>query len=167
MPIFRVVEKATRYQAARWLTTVSSDAIWHALGTCWIDAYSEPPDIIGNDAGKQLMATMFHSNSKMLRIQKKSVPIETLISMSFVRRLHELFHHAYNILRRELPDIGVEKALHIEIKSVNDSVVPEGLVPILKVHGAQPRLEVPSISSITSTFKRAVAAWKATEEISK
>lgn len=86
MPILHVVDEATRYQAARWLKNVSTDAVWHALRMWWIDVYLGPPNIIVHYAGKQFMSRVFQSNSGMLHIQTKPAPIEAPHSMSSVER---------------------------------------------------------------------------------
>lgn len=166
-PILHVVDESTRYQAARWLPTVSADAVWRALRMCWIDVYLGPPDVITHDAGKQFMARVFQSNSEMLRIQTKGVPIESPNSMSFVERYHVPVRRAYNIINAEAPDTDPEQALQMAVKSVNDSAGPDGLVPTLLVYGALPRLGLPSDPPTPSSFKRAVAVRKATQEISK
>lgn len=54
-----VVDEATRYQDARWLTQISSDVVWRALRMCWIDLFVGPPDGIAHDAGKNFIARAF------------------------------------------------------------------------------------------------------------
>lgn len=55
----------------------------------------------------------------------------------------------------------------MEIKSVNDSFGPDGLVPTLAVYGALPRLGLPSDPPTPSTFQHAIEVRIATEEVSR
>lgn len=87
--------------------------------------------------------------------------------MSLVERYQLPVRRAYNIIKNEASDTGVEEALQMAVKSVNDSAGPDVLVPTLLVYGALPRLGLSSDPPKPSTFKRAVAVQKATSEISK
>ena len=52
--------------------------------------------------------------------------------MTFVERYYVPLCRSYKVIRVELSKIS-EKNLQFAVKSVNDSVGPEGLVPILLV----------------------------------
>lgn len=166
-PILHVVDEATHFQSARWLEDMKADTLWKALRMCWIDVYLGPPDVIAHDAGKNFMANAFQSNSDMLHIRTKSIPVEAANSMSIVERYHTPIRRAYKIICQEAPDLSKECALQMSVKAVNDSVGPDGLVPTLLVFGALPRLGLPSDPPTPSTFKRAVALRKATAAMSK
>ena len=58
-PILHVVDEATRFQAARWLSNVSAKHTWDTLRLCWIDVYLGPPDYIHHDAGKNFVSKEF------------------------------------------------------------------------------------------------------------
>lgn len=38
-PVLHIVDESTRYQAARWLQSVSTESIWRAVRLAWIDTY--------------------------------------------------------------------------------------------------------------------------------
>lgn len=166
-PILHVVDEATRYQAARWLPNVTADAVWRAMRLCWIDVYLGPPDIVTHDAGKQFIAKVFQTNAALLHITTKCVPIESPNSMSYVERYHTPIRHAYKIVIAEATELDAEAALQVAVKSVNDSIGPDGLVPTLLVYGALPRLGFPNDPPTPSTFQRAIALRKATEAMTK
>lgn len=166
-PVLHVVDEATRYQAARWLSNVTAESVWRAMRLCWIDVYLGPPDIVMHDAGKQFVARVFQTNAELLHIETRDVPIETPNSMSYVERYHNPIRHAFKIVTAEAPDLDPEAALQTAVKSVNDSIGPDGLVPTLLVYGALPRLGFPNECPTPSTFQRAVALRKATEAMSK
>ena len=102
-PVLHVVDEATNYQAARWLSNVSADAIWQALRLCWIDVYVGPPDIITHDAGNGFTAGQFQASADMLRITTKGIPVESPQSMSTVERYHAPLRKAYNTIAADSP----------------------------------------------------------------
>lgn len=87
-PILRVIDKSTRYLAARWLLNVTADTVWLALRMCWIDVYLGSPDVVTHDAGKQFMSRVFQANAELIHIEAKGVPVESANSMSLVERHH-------------------------------------------------------------------------------
>ena len=162
-----VVDEATRYQAARWLPTMSADDVWRSLRMCWIDVYLGPPDMVAHDAGKNFIARAFQMNTRFMNIRTKPIPVESPNSMSFVERYHTPLKRAFEIIRIELPDLSDEEILQYAVKSLNDSVGPEGLVPTLLVYGALPRLGFPTDKPAKGIYERAVAVKKASDEMSK
>lgn len=166
-PILHVVDEATRFQAARWLSRVTSESIWQALRRCWIDVYLGPPDVIAHDAGKNFMGRAFQANADMMHIKTKSIPVEAAHSMSIVERYHKPIRRAFNVIKKEAADLDKEDALQMAVKAINDSTGPDGIVPTLLVFGALPRLGLPNDQPSPSTFKRAAALRKATEAMSR
>lgn len=165
--VLRVVDQATRYQAVRWLSTITADSVWRALRMCWIDVYVGPPDIVTHDAGKQFMSKVFQSNTSMMHISTKAVPVECPNAMSLVERYHVPVRRAYRIIRDESPSITLEECLQMAIKSINDSIGPDGLVLTLLVYGCLPLLSLPLDKPSPGSFERAVALKSATNAMSK
>lgn len=64
--------------------------------------------------------------------------MEAVNMISIVKRYNEHLSRAYRIICKEAPTMDREYALKaaINVKSVNDSVGPDGLVPTLFVYGA-------------------------------
>ena len=118
---------------------------------------------MAHDAGKKFMARAFEANADMLHISTKSIPVEAANSMSIVERYHSPLRRAFNIVKKEAPDMDDDDALQMSVKAINASVGPDGLVPTLLVFGAIPRLGLPNDLPNPSTFERAVALRKATE----
>jgi hypothetical protein len=56
--------------------------------------------------------------------------------------------------------------LQMTVKAVNDTAGPDGLVPILLVFGAYPRMTEPDLPAPTTT-QRATAVHKAMTEVSR
>lgn len=106
---------------------------------------------------------VFQTNPEILHIDTMCVPIESPDSMTYVKRYHAPIRHVYKIVTSEALELDPEAALQINVKTANDSIGPEGIVPTLLVYGALPRLGLPSEKPTPSTFQRVLALRKATE----
>jgi hypothetical protein len=160
-----IIDKATRFQAVRWLRSLSAKHTW-ALQECWIDTYLGPPDHIRHDAGTNFTSKEFRQLVATMGITTKSVPVEAHWSVGLVERAHLILRRAYCIIAEELKSEGVSKqtVLQMAVKAVNDTSGPEGLVPTLLAFGAYPRItefDPPT----RSTTQRAMAIKKAMEEM--
>lgn len=94
-PILHVVDEATYFQSTKWLAYMKAETLWKALRMCWIDVYLGPPDMIAHDASKNFMPAAFQSNSDMLHIRTKSIPVEAANSISIVEQYHTPIRRAY------------------------------------------------------------------------
>jgi hypothetical protein len=84
-----------------------------------------------------------------------------------VERYHTPLRKAFEILYAELGTISSKEAiLQMAVKAVNDTAVPNGLVPTLLVFGAFPRVTLDSPPT-PSTLKRAEAITKAMKALRK
>lgn len=85
--------------------------------------------------------------------------------MSIVERYHEPLRRAYRTICKKASSLNREFALQAAVKSVSDSVGPDGLVPTLLPYGAMPRLGLPTDLPASTTFERAKAVAKATKSL--
>lgn len=163
-PILHKVE-ATRFQAARWLTDISSQTVWNTLRSCWIDTYLGPPDVISHDIGTQFMSNEFKNLANSMAISTESAPIEAQKLIGIVERYHLPLHGAYGIITEELKGLnsGITKlmVLKIAIKAVIDTVGPNGLCLTLLVFGAYLKMTkldppAPSIVARSKAIEKAV-----------
>lgn len=113
------------------------------------------------------MEAAFQSNSDMLYIRKKSIPVETAKSMSIVERYHTPIRLAYKIICEEVADLEKETALQLSEKEINYSVRTDRLMPTMLVFGVLPHLGLPPEPPTPSKFERAVTLQKAAAAISK
>jgi hypothetical protein len=58
-PILHVIDKVTRFQAAKWLRDLSAKHTWETLRYCWMDTYLGPPDLITHNASKNFISKEF------------------------------------------------------------------------------------------------------------
>ena len=66
-----------------------------------------------------------------------------------VERYHGPVRRAYQIISKELPDLGKDTALQIAFKAVNNTAGPDGIVPTLLVFGAYLRMAENDTPSLT------------------
>jgi hypothetical protein len=96
----------------------------------------------------------------------KEVLVEAYNSVGKIKQYHGFLRRAYKIICNELRDTetSAKMSLQIAVKTVNDSVGPDGIIPILLVFGAYPRITNNSALSPITT-KRAKAIRKASNEV--
>ena len=161
--VLHVVDLATRFSAARWLTSMTTKNVWYALQQCWIDTYLGPPDIITNDAGSNFTSREFKGYATSMGISCKTVPVEAHWSIGIVERAHASLRRAYKVIREDLgAAVSKTARLQMAVKACNDTAGPEGLVPTLLVFGAYPRITeidppAPSVATRAATIKKAMA----------
>jgi hypothetical protein len=68
------------------------------------------------------------------------MPVEAHNSVGIIERYHGPICRVYSIITTEVPDISKDMALQMAFKAINDIAGPDGLVPILLVYGAYPRI---------------------------
>ena len=139
-PVLHFIDKATFFQARRWLKNVLAQYVWNQLRFCWIDTYLGPPNLVTVDIGKQFMAKEFKRYTANKGIIIKNAPVETHYFIGMVDRYQRLLRWFYSIIITEIPGIKANLALQISFKAISNSVDPKGLVLSLLVLGAYLRM---------------------------
>lgn len=70
---------------------MTTEELWRALKSYWINAYLVPPDIIIHDAGSNSATGAFQKNADIVNIKCKEAPVEAVNHMSRVERYKEPF----------------------------------------------------------------------------
>ena len=135
-----IVDKATAYQAGRWLKDFSAKTAWETIRKCWINTYLGPPDLISYDASTNFESREFKQYAQTVNTTTKCVPVEAHYSIGTVERYHRPLRRAYDIIRAESPDLNKTAALQIAFKALNNTARLNGIVPTLLVFGAYPRI---------------------------
>ena len=68
-PVLQVVDAATSFQAARFLSDMTATTAWSTIKECWIDTYQGPPDLIITDSGSNFTGTDFKQHANLLTIE--------------------------------------------------------------------------------------------------
>lgn len=146
---------------------MSSDEFCHALRLFLLNIYIDPTDITNHDAGKNFMVTAFPTRSSALQISTKAVPVEVASLLAIVERYHASVRRVYRILQHESTYFDEKMDLQIDVKTINDTVGPEGLVTTLSVYGVLPSTEIATEKPAASTYQHVVAMHKALKVICK
>ena len=72
-------------------------------------------------------------------IEVKESGIEHHNALGAGERYHDPLRRVFKKVKHEYPGLNRELALRISVKSINDTMGPEGLVPSLLVFGCLPR----------------------------
>jgi hypothetical protein len=101
-----------------------------------------------------------------MAIEVKEVPVKAHNSVGQVERYYTPLRRAYEIIQEELEDKHIDKEIMLQmaVKAINNLAGPDGIVPILLVFDAYPRLTEldPPSPSVT---KRAEAICAAIKEV--
>jgi len=96
----------------------------------------------------------------------KIIPVEAHYLVGIVEWYHNMVRRAYKIIIAEINGINKDVALQMAFKAINDTVGLDGIVPILLVYGALPRIsEYDPLSPLVA--QRLNALRKAIEEIKR
>ena len=79
-PVLHIVDEATRFSAARFLTKVSTDAVWEAIVMCWSSVYTGLLHQIVVDEGAQLHKVFADlSASHEINLEKSAYKLITVL----------------------------------------------------------------------------------------
>jgi hypothetical protein len=94
--------------------------------------------------------------------------VEAYYSVGKVKRYYGPLRQAYKIISKKLRGINTSNKikLQIAVKTINDSVGPDSIIPILLVFRAYPRITNNSLLLLI-TIKRTKAIRKASNKIRK
>ena len=135
-----------------------------------MDAYIGRPQEITHDAGRQFTAKEFQSNAAMVAIKCNTDPVESHGTVGMVERYHAPLRRAWNVIELDIParnETQRSANLQASVKAVNDSAGPNGLVPILLIFGAMPRLGLSHDAATETITRRAAAVRRAMNELNR
>lgn len=87
-PVLHVVDRATHFQAARFLNVVSSKEIWQKFMEMWVLAYLGAPDNIRHDQGSQFKGAEFQAMAAESGIRTRPIGFEAANAMGVGERYH-------------------------------------------------------------------------------
>jgi hypothetical protein len=123
-----------------------------------------PLDNIIHDIGKIFVSIEFQQYAKSIIIQIQEIPVEAYNSIGKIKRYYTFLQQVYKIICDELHDTSVEVSLQITIKTINDSAGPDGIILILLMFSAYPRI-TKNLVLLFIIIKRAETIRKTTKEI--
>ena len=170
--VLHVVDRATHFQAARFIPDDSTETIWRTFMQMWVLVYLGPPDNLRHDQGTQFVSPKLQAMAAEAGISCRPVGVEGAHAMGVGERYHAPLRKTFLKLQKtyqipsldtEVPEgsrgpgrprknprkvtrsVNVEDEflLSIAVMAVNTTIGPEGLCPILLVFGAMPKLPLP------------------------
>jgi hypothetical protein len=70
-PVLHCVNRATAFQGARFLSSISAADAWTTLYKLWINIYQGSPNIITHDTGTNFASEEFRNEARALYISFK------------------------------------------------------------------------------------------------
>jgi hypothetical protein len=129
-PALQAINKATAFQAAKFLQNLQARTAWNVFRFIWIDTYVGPPNVIITNAGTNFVNNEFVNNARILAIEVEKIPVKTHHSIGKVERYHGSIRRAFEIITADLGnDVTPDNALQIAVKAVNDTAGPTVLFP--------------------------------------
>ena len=167
-PVLHIVDEATRFSAARFLTRVSTDSVWEALIMCWSSVYTGLPHNIMVDEGSQFRK-LFAELSVLHEVNLEKSGVQSHHSLGIGERYHKPLRDTYRKLKLDHPSMQRQVLLALAVKAMNDTLGPEGIVPSSLVFGEFPSLRSfvgPAVPRPTLA-ERAEAAQEARQLMAK
>ena len=131
-PILHIVDKATRFQATKFLLLESAIDTWNVIWEKWINIYISLPDIIYTDSGCNFILEKFHQNTTAIAITVKIAPVEAYNSISLVECYYTPLQRAYKVINKDMAGLlNKHQVLQMAVKAVNDMASPNSLVSML------------------------------------
>jgi hypothetical protein len=97
-------------------------------------------------------------------IQVQEIPVKAYNSIGKVERYYTFLQQVYEIIYNKFRDTNTKINLQIIIKAINDSARPDGIIPILLVFSAYPRI-IENSAPLFIITKKTETIRKATKEI--
>ncbi len=154
-PILHVIDRETRYSAAKYMKFMSAEHSWDSIIEFRITFFTVFPPIIA--AGRQsfIRSKWFETTCYQLGIYAKIAATENHNSVGLFERYHSLIRRIFNALRLEHPEISNEKRLPISTHAVNNTAGPEGITPTVLLFGTTPRYLPPEQKARFEAMKTA------------
>lgn len=148
-PALHVLGTHKHFHNAVVLRNMTALAIWYSFVECWASLYVEHPNVIRLDQESSFKLETFRQLCTAQSIELQLSGVESHNSLGPRERYHETLRGIFKIIRNRNPDLEPDIALRYDVKAINDTTGPEGLVPSLLVFGV-----IPSFSLISKDLPR-------------
>jgi transposase InsO family protein len=149
--VLHVIDSATRFNAATFLDShlesfgQSSDGIWDAFIDIWCSIYTGYPDRLRIDSGSAFTSVKWKTLIESRGITLSISGVKAHNSLGIGERYHGPLRRVYQKIEDEFPHVGPALLTQIAVKSINDTIGTNGLVPSLLVLDVVPRFPPMSI----------------------
>lgn len=140
LPFLHLLVTETHFCAAAFVRTQSTADIWKCIQAIWCDTYLGPPDFLSVDQGSAFVSKEMSTSLAAHGVTLLEAPGETPGAIDTVERYHGTLRIAYRRIREDLDRSTTDvECLRMDVFSVNATLGPKGLCPMLLVFGALPR----------------------------
>lgn len=134
------VDVATHFCAASFSRSQSAAEIWRTIQAMWTLVYIGPPGFFSVDPGTSYISREMRDNLESEGFRLLQDPVDNPGKIGVLKRYHAPLRAAFTKIRKDLyQKISDNECLRMAVFSVNATVGPEGLCPILLVFGVIPR----------------------------
>ena len=141
-PVLHIVDRDTKFSAAAFLKSETTDETWETLMRIWVSVYIGFPETIATDQGTQFQSERWKSLLLMAGIKHQSSGVQSQNALGVGERYHSCLRQIYRKVRQAKPTIAPQNALTLAIKAMNDTAGPHGLVLTLLIFGVMPKIPV-------------------------
>lgn len=145
--VLPIVDIETNYQKVTFIHGKSSHDIWNDFIDCWASVYTGFPDAIILDIETSFVSKEFRENAKYICIHLQFSRIEAHLSIVKGEIYHYPLRGILDVVKKEYKHLPNRIILWMSIKSINDNMGPNGLVPSLLVYIVIPTFPGPSKTS--------------------
>ena len=138
-PVLHVVDTHTHFSAAMFIPSKRVIDIWHTFLCCWSTTYIGHPDRIRVDQESAFTSREFNELTRKNGIESQLSGIQSHNAIGPGERYHQPLRRIFNCIVEDAPNIDHHLALQLAIKSMNDTMGPDGNVPSLLGFGFLPR----------------------------
>lgn len=144
-PILHIVDEGTKFNAAQFIENKETSTVWNALVKCWTTVYTGMPNRILVDRGTEF-GNLFINLAEDHNVTVEKTGTESHSSLGLCERFHTPLRTIFRKIKAEFPKINRNLALALSVKSINDTLGPEGFVPSSLVFGEFPQVYTKSES---------------------
>ncbi len=137
--LLRVVDTGTHFGAAQFLDSEDVQSVWQALLKCWVLVYAGQPDVFSWTKGSVFTSKNWKQLADENGLILKFSSVQHHNGISSCERFHAPLRNIYRKIELGCPPIERDLVLQTAIKSMNDIIGPEGLVPSMLLFGIMPR----------------------------
>lgn len=127
-PVLQLFDKATQFSAAQFLKNASTNAIWEFIIQCWSSVCMGLLDTFIVDSGSQFRKTYANIAAVSL-VKAQRTGVEAHSSLNIGERKHQPLIQTFRKLRIDHPKISIYLLHYIAVKTLNDTMGPDGVVP--------------------------------------
>ena len=139
-PVLHIGDEETKFSAAAFLPSAGTDDIWKTFLLNWSTIYTGMPNRMIIDQGSALgRSSVFAELADDADIVLEKTGTEAHSSLGIGERYHQPLRNTFRKLVQVYPKQDKNLLLQCAVKSMNDTLGPEGIVPSVLVFGEYPQ----------------------------